>query len=195
MSTKEEVRRKYHKPPQPDCKPMFPKRVSDLSNEELMDLYGDFTQWEVFAVSEVGELDYDRTIAENAYKRLKAKKMFEAMEDIKEELGGKTKDMKKYDVEGRVESDSEVAEAKKKWNELDARYKLERSYLDAYSRNTAALSRDLTRRKISLDHESRDVDSPSERSSEKPFSRRPYREDTGSEDRIFSFDGMDENDD
>jgi hypothetical protein len=137
---------KYWKSVAPDHpKPSFPKQLSNLPMDGLIDLMAQFTEWHSFAVEQCGIADADRKFAENLYKMLKKKKT-EELQSAPALDSAKKKETKKYEFDAIVDTDPEVKKAYEKWVFKESAYSMEEGYRDSIERLCFVLSRDLTRR-------------------------------------------------
>ena len=130
--------------------PIFPKSLSQLSDEDLIDNLAIFAEWHAYAGIEVGKVDANRKHHENRYKKKKREKS----KDIQAARSG-NKDTKKYEIDTEVENVPEVLEEMEKMSYYEAVYKQELSYKEAFERYSFVLSRELTRRKDSQEHKMR----------------------------------------
>ena len=130
--------------------PRFPKSLSKLSDDELIDLLGKFAEWHAYAGVEVGKVDANRKHHENMYKKKKREKS----KDIQASRKG-DKDTKKYEIDTEVENDPSVLDEMEKMSFYEATYKQELSYKEAFERYCFVLSRELTRRMKSQEYQVR----------------------------------------
>ena len=128
--------------------PSFPRSLSNISDEELIDLLGAFAEWQAFAGVEVGMIDGNRKHHENMYKKKKREKSKEVQKNA-------SKDAKKYEIDTEVENAPEVLTEMEKMSYYEAAYKQELSYKEAFERYCFVMSRELTRRLKSQEYQVR----------------------------------------
>lgn len=127
--------------------PMVPMDLGELTADEMMNLFAEFSAWAGYAAVKVAEAEASEEDTESDLKVAEARFIINEME-----VGGEEKVTV---ARSRRDSDPEVVRLRKELRRRRAVRKLLVTYFTNYERSAAVLSRELTRRGTLFPHETR----------------------------------------
>ncbi len=127
--------------------PMVPMDLGELTPDEMMNLFAEFSAWAGYAAIKVAEAEAAEEDTEGDLKVAEAKFIINEME-----VGGEEKVTV---ARSRRDSDPEVIRLRKLLRKRRAVRKLLTTYFNNYERSAAVLSRELTRRSTLFPQEMR----------------------------------------
>lgn len=146
-------------------RPYITKSISQMTNEELGDIQGDFAVWEAYIGEVVGEVETDVSTIKAARKAL--------LSAIKDELANQN--VPTSARADRAQADTRFEHMDARWTESSAELKELKAMLEGLQKQREACSRYVTIRKTEIETHTRNENIRKSRGSAKSTMRRAFK--------------------
>ena len=151
------ARQQIHLPPKPEESPIIPEELTELSDADLMTLFSKWTQWMNYTAAQLAIAEVDERFAEKVVEKFQAISLITergALYGDKSTTSAEKANATTY-LKAKAWEDSVYVEARDAVEEAYAYRKLIKLKYDEADKNTALVSRELTRRVGRNDREGR----------------------------------------
>lgn len=159
LKAKQELaKQQIHLPPRPDVSPTIPEELTELSDAELMKLFSKWTQWMNYTAAQLAIAEVDERFCEQVVEKYQAISLITERGALHAQATNSAEKANATTyLKAKAWEDSAYVDARDEVENAYAYRKLVKLKYDEADKNTALVSRELTRRVGRNDREGRNA--------------------------------------